>query len=664
MSDTRKGVYYITTPIYYVNDRPHIGHAYSTVLADVLARFHRQFGEETWFLTGVDEHGQKVQEAAAKRGLTPLEHCDEMQAHFRDLWPTLDVQNDDFIRTTEERHEIVVAEALQRLWDRGEIYRGEYEGFYSPRVEKFFTEEELVDGKCPETGGEVYRIKEANYFFRMGKYQQRLIRHLQDHPDFIRPESRLNEVLGFLGRPLQDLCISRPRSRLTWGIPLPFDGEYVTYVWFDALLNYCSAIGLYQDPERFDRLWPAVTHLIGKDILTTHSVYWTTMLMALELPLPRRIIAHGWWLIDKTKMSKSLGNVVDPLSMKDKYGTDSLRYFLMREMVVGLDADFSESAFLKRHNYDLANDLGNLANRLVKFAERSMGGVVPEPGEGSGTPHDADLRAMAEALPVRVRELVGDLRVEQAVESTMALVRRVNRYVAETEPFKVVKSDPARAGGAVWTALEGLRFALNCLWPVMPGKCADLLRAIGAGAPVATLDALTWGGLKAGEKLALASAPFPRFDVPEFEAAPAAVAGAKGPAVEARPSQAPARAAVSASAAQPALEGTGRIAFTDFAKVDLRVGTVLVAEAVTGSDKLLRLQVDVGEGEPRQIVAGIGKAYKPEDLAGKQLVIVANLEPRKVFGQLSNGMVLAASDGSGPAVLAPVRQIPAGTKVS
>ncbi len=662
MSDTKKGVYYITTPIYYVNDKPHIGHAYCTVLADVLARYHRLFGLETWFLTGVDEHGQKVQEAAAKRGLTPQQHCDEMQAHFRDLWPTLDVKNDDFIRTTEPRHERVVQEALQRLWDKGEIYRGEYEGFYSPRVEKFFTEEELVDGKCPETGGDVTRIKEANYFFRMGKYQDRLLQHLHDHPDCIRPESRRNEVLGFLQKPLQDLCISRPKARLAWGIPLPFDADYVTYVWFDALLNYCSAIGLYHDQPRFDRLWPNVTHLIGKDILTTHSVYWTTMLMALELPLPK-IIAHGWWLIDKTKMSKSLGNVVNPLSMKDKYGTDSLRYFLMREMVVGLDADFSETAFLKRHNYDLANDLGNLANRLVKFAERSMGGVVPEQGEGSGTPHDADLRAMAEALPGRVKDLVDDIRVEQAVEATIALVRRVNRYVAETEPFKVIKTDPAKAAGAVWMALEALRFALNCLWPVMPSKCEALLGAIGAGEPVATLDELTWGGLKPGGALVLESAPFPRFDVPEFDAATdVAPAAAKvEPPVQAKAEAAPEAAPVVPAAAA---EAQPRIAFPDFAKVDLRVGTVLQAEPVTGSDKLLRLQVDLGEAEPRQVVAGIGKAYAPGDLVGRQVVIVANLEPRKVFGQLSSGMILAASDDAGPAVLAPARPIPPGTKVS
>ncbi len=660
MNTSEQGVYYITTPIYYVNDKPHIGHAYCTVLADVLARFHSLFGQSTWFLTGVDEHGQKVEEAARKRGMTPQAHCDEMQAHFRDLWPTLDVANDDFIRTTEPRHESVVQEALQRLWDRGEIYRGEYEGFYSPRVEKFFTEDELVDGKCPETGGEVNRIKEANYFFKMSKYQDRLIRHLRDNPDSVRPESRRNEVLGFLAKPLQDLCISRPKSRLSWGIPLPFDGDYVTYVWFDALLNYCSAVGLYRDEARFGRLWPSVTHLIGKDILTTHSVYWTTMLMALELPLPR-IVAHGWWLIDKTKMSKSLGNVVNPLSMKDKYGVDSLRYFLMREMVVGLDADFSEAAFLKRHNYDLANDLGNLANRLVKFAERSMGGVVPEPGDGSGTPHDADLRAQSEALPGRVRELVGELRVEQAVETTMNLVRRVNRYVSETEPFKVVKTDPARAGAAVWAALEALRFALNCLWPIMPGKCHALLKAIGAGEPVSRLDDLAWGGLKAGSALLLEAAPFPRFDVPEFQNVPVVPVGSK---------EADSAAAIAVAGIDPAAkveaapQAVAGISFPDFAKVDLRVGTVLQAESVPGSDKLLKLQVDLGEPQPRQIVAGIGKAYAAADLIGRQLVIVANLEPRKVFGNLSNGMVLAASDDAGPAVLAPGRLIPAGTRVS
>lgn len=681
MSDTHSGVFYITTPIYYVNDRPHIGHGYCTILADVLARFHRLFGQETYFLTGTDEHGQKVQEAAVKRGMSSQAHVDDMHRHFRDLWPTLHVSNDDFIRTTEPRHVRVVQHALQLLWDRGLIYRGEYEGFYSPRVEKFFAADELVDGKCPETGGEVHQIKESNYFFRMSQYRDALVAHIHAHPDFIRPESRRNEVLGFLKQPLQDLCISRPKARLEWGIPLPFDPDYVTYVWFDALLNYCTAAGLYLDDERFAHLWCGVHHLIGKDILTTHSVYWTTMLMALELPLPRHIIAHGWWLVDRTKMSKSLGNVVDPLAMKDKYGVDSLRYFLMREMVVGLDADFTEEAFLKRHNFDLANDLGNLANRLAKFVQRSMGGVVPAPGEGSGTPHDDDLRAMATGLPARVRELVEDLRIEAAVEAVMNLVRRINRYVAETEPFKVIKTDPAHAAGAVYNALEGLRFALNLLAPIMPGKCSELLAAIGAPPPVTSLDALRWGDLPAGAAVTLQDAPFPRHEVPTFQAAdpgaapaPARKPGKAGAAArEAGPSGAPGPADATLAPMGVAQAGVAsgdpsaapaKVTYDHFAALDLRVGTVLAAEAVAKSDKLLRLDVDLGEARPRQVVAGIAKAYAPADLVGRQFLFVANLEPRKVFGLLSEAMVLAGHDDDGLAAFSPLRPLPAGAKAS
>ena len=634
-----KTPYYVTTPIYYVNDRPHIGHAYCTILADVLRRYHSMFGCETFFLTGVDEHGQKVEEAARKRGMTPQQHCDEMQAHFRDLWPTLGISNDDFIRTTEPRHERVVKEALQKLFDSGDIYKGEYEGFYSPRVEKFFTEDELVDGKCPETGGDVFKIVEGNYFFRMSRYQQNLIDHINANPDFIRPESRRNEVLGFLRKPLQDLCISRPKARLSWGIELPFDSDYVTYVWFDALLNYCTAIGLYHDEPRFRKWWSAVNHLIGKDILTTHSVYWTTMLFALGLPMPRHIIAHGWWLVDNTKMSKSLGNVINPLAMRDKYGVDSLRYFLMREMVVGLDSDFSEESFLKRHNYELANDLGNLANRLVGFVAKQMGGVVPMPGKGAGHPSDPEIREMAAQLPGRVRELVENLRVETAIEAVMNFVRRLNRYVAETEPFKVINVDRDAAGNSVYTALEGLRIALNLLWPVMPAKVEFLLAALGGTKVVASLDDLKWGGLEPGAALVLTEPPFPRFDVPEFEAKPAPVAAPK-------PADKP-RVEVPAP---PEPEAT----FDDFLKIKLLVGTVLTVEPITGSDKLLKLSVDLGEENPRQIVAGIGDRIAAAELPGRQVTVVANLKPRKVFGVMSQGMILAASDEAGLSLVAPV----------
>ncbi len=633
-------VFYVTTPIYYVNDRPHIGHAYCTVLADVLMRYHRLFDDETYFLTGVDEHGQKVEEAARKRGVDPQAHCDEMQAHFRDLWATLDVANDDFIRTTEPRHAAIVQEALQRLWEKGEIYLGEYEGFYSPRVEKFFSAEELVDGRCPESGGEVFRLKEANYFFRMSKYRDALVRHIEDHPDFIRPESRRNEVLGFLARPLGDLCISRPKARLSWGIELPFDRDFVTYVWFDALMNYVSAIGLYRDDERFRRLWGGVHHLIGKDILTTHSVYWTTMLMALDLPLPRHIVATGWWLVDQTKMSKSLGNVVDPLSLKDRYGVDSLRYFLMREMVVGLDASFSEVAFLKRHNYDLGNDLGNLANRLARLVQRSFGGRVPEAGPEAGP--DAAVRAQAEALPGEVRRLVLDLRIEAAIETTMALARRINRYLTETEPFKAVATDPARAGHVVRHALEGLRFVLTLLWPVMPRKVEALLREMGAGGPVRRVEDLRWGGLATGAEVTLAGPPFPRFEVPKEVAEPA-----KSPARE-----------------EPGTPTSATVSYEDFRRLDLRAGTVVLAEPVQGSKKLLRLLVDLGEAEPRQVVAGVAQHVRPEDLLGRQVVIVANLEPRKVFGVESRGMILAASDDGALAVLHPSKPVKPGSRVS
>ncbi len=645
--------FYVTTPIYYVNDRPHIGHAYCTVLADVLRRFHTMFGAETYFLTGVDEHGQKVEEAAKKRGLTPQAHCDEMQAHFRDLWPTLDVANDDFIRTTEERHIRVVQEALQWLHQRDLIYRGEYEGFYSPRVEKFFTEAELKDGRCPETGGEVHKIKEANYFFRMSLYRDQLIDHIHKHPDFIRPESRRNEVLGFLAQPLSDLCISRPKKRLSWGIELPFDPDYVTYVWFDALLNYASAIGLYADPPRFEHWWPGVRHLIGKDILTTHCVYWMTMLMALEIPLPKEVIAHGWWLIDDTKMSKSLGNVVSPLALRDKVGTDSLRYFLMREMVVGQDASFSELALLRRHNSDLANDLGNLLSRLVKFVGMAFDGAIPPLGPEEGP--DAEVRVQAEALPEQVERLVRGLRVETAIETTMELVRRLNRYVVETEPFKRVKTNPVRAGHTCRVALEGVRIALNCLWPIMPRKVSELLQVIGAGAPVKRLADLCWGLLPEGTKIAIQETPFPRFDLKIETAAAAAPSACDTPAAADKTVQKPAPQAPAAS---------DTISIDLFQQVRLVVGTVMTVEPIQGSNKLLRLQVDLGEAQLRQVVAGIALAYKPEELVGKQVVVLANLQPRKVFGVESRGMIMAASDESNLGVLAPSRPVKPGTRIS
>lgn len=633
--------FYVTTPIYYVNDRPHIGHAYCTVLADVLARYHRLFGAQTWFLTGVDEHGQKVQEAAKKRSMTPQEHCDDMHRHFKDVWPTLNIANDDFIRTTEERHKRVVQQALQTLWDKGEIYEQVYRGWYSTSVERFWSEEELVNGRCPETGNEVAWLEERNYWFRMGKYRDRLLAHIEAKPDFIQPAMRKNEVLGFLQQELQDLCISRPKERLSWGIELPFDRDFVTYVWFDALINYVSAIGLYTDPERFAAWWPSAHHLIGKDILTTHCVYWTTMLMALELPLPRHIVATGWWLTDNTKMSKSLGNVVSPLSLKDKYGPEVLRYFLMREMVLGLDANFSEEALVARNNADLANDLGNLLSRATKLvAKEPLNGVVPAPGPA--LPEDEDTLATLKALPGKVRDLVLALKLHTAIEEVLQGVRRLNKYVNDAQPFRTIKTDPARAGAVLYNVLEGLRFAATLLSPVLPEKAAAILADIGWQGPAPTLSALEWGGLEPGRPVGTTPALFPRH---EFKAEVAPVTTPEQPATPEPPA------------------GKPHIAYDDFAKVEMRIGEIEAAEAVPKSAKLLKLRVNIGT-ETRQIVAGIAMAYKPEELVGKRAVVLVNLQPRKLFGLESQGMLLVAEDADGLALLTPERVKAPGAEIA
>ncbi|GMV39644.1 MAG: hypothetical protein AMXMBFR64_13600 [Myxococcales bacterium] len=628
--------FYVTTPIYYVNDKPHIGHAYCTILADVLARYHRLFGEQTWFLTGVDEHGQKVQEAARKRGMTPQEHCDEMHQHFKHVWPTLHIENDDFIRTTEPRHTAIVQQALQRLFDKGEVYEQVYRGWYSTSVERFWAEEELVNGRCPETGNEVVWIEERNYWFRMGKYRDRLVAHIEANPDFIQPPNRRNEVLGFLQKDLKDLCISRPKERLSWGIELPFDRDFVTYVWFDALLNYCSAIGLYADPDRFQAWWPHVHHLIGKDILTTHCVYWTTMLMALELPLPQRIVATGWWLTDNTKMSKSLGNVVSPLSLKEKYGPEVLRYFLMREMVLGLDANFSEEALVARNNADLANDLGNLLSRATKLlAKEPLDGRVPVPGPV--LPEDEETVTLLRGLPEKVRGLVCALKLHAALEEVLQGVRRLNKYVNDAQPFRLVKTDPARAGAVLYNVLEGLRFAATLLWPVMPEKAGHILADIGWAGPPPALTSLTWGELTPGAPVGTTPALFPRYELKVEEA--------------------------KVTTPEPAPTGKPLIAYADFAKVELRVGEIVAAEAVPKSAKLLKLQVDVGTSV-RQIVAGIAQSYAPEQLVGRRAVVLVNLEPRKLFGLQSEGMLLVAEDEAGLSLLTPERPAAPGAEIA
>lgn len=496
--------FYITTPIYYVNDNPHIGHAYTTILADCLTRYHKALGEETFFLTGLDEHGQKVQQAAEKSGLSPKEHCDRLAPRFIELWEKLEIKYDDFIRTTEDRHVKVVQDVLQKVYDSGDIYMDEYEGWYSIAEERFITETEKASGEFRD----VKKLKEKNYFFKMSKYQRQLIDYIHENPWFLRPKHRANEILGFLKQPLDDLCISRPKSRMSWGIELPFDQDYVTYVWFDALLNYVTAPGYNSDEEKFKRWWPASIHLIGKDILTTHAVYWPTMLFSIGLPLPKTIFAHGWWLTGETKMSKSLGNIVDPLGLIDEYGVDPVRYYLMREMVLGQDANFTMESFIKRYNSDLANDFGNLLNRVSGLIGKYFDGDVPEVQEE--TQDEKGVQSQVAEVVKKTKELINDLRLNEAIEETLQLVRGMNKYMEIQAPWKVAKEDIARAGTILYTATEALRLSAVLLSPVMPSRTSEVLDILGCQE-----TGTDWGSLKSGTKLKEHEALFPRLETKE-----------------------------------------------------------------------------------------------------------------------------------------------------
>ncbi len=494
--------FYVTTPIYYVNDAPHIGHAYTTILADVLARYHRTAGDEVFFLTGLDEHGQKVKQAAEKRGMSPQAHCDDLAPRFTNLWSKLDIRYDDFVRTTQERHKTIVQKVLQKVYEAGDIYIDEYEGLYSVSEERFITETENASGQFRD----VKTIKEKNYFFKMSKYQKQLIAYIEANPGLIQPEHRKNEMLGFLRQPLGDLCISRPKSRMDWGIEIPFDKEYVTYVWFDALINYISIPGYMSDDAKFNKWWPADVHLIGKDILTTHCIYWTTMLLSLGLPLPKTIYAHGWWLIGDTKMSKSLGNVVNPLDLVEQYGIDAVRYYLMKEMVLGQDANFTPDSFIKCYNSDLANDFGNLLNRVSGLLGKNHGGIVPECG--ALTPAEEEIKANANALSKVVHDRIAAYKVQEAVSAVIEFVRTLNKYMEIQAPWKLAKTDMKAAERVLYTATESLRIASIMLTPVMPVKTAAVLDILGAAGtkPV-------WGQLKPGTVLKAHPALFPRIEI-------------------------------------------------------------------------------------------------------------------------------------------------------
>ncbi len=596
--------FYITTPIYYVNDIPHIGHAYCTILCDVLAKYHKLMGYETFMMTGTDEHGQKVQQAAGKRGVEPQAHVDEYHKHFKELWADLDISYDKFIRTTDSHHKEYVRNSLQQLWDKGEIYIKEYEGWYSVGEERFFEEEELVDGKDPISGKPVDWIKEKNYFFKMSLYQERLIQYIEDHPDFIQPDFRKNEVLGFLRQELRDLCISRPKSRLSWGIPLPFDEDYVAYVWFDALLNYRSGVDgmTFSDGTDF---WPASYNVIGKDILTTHSIYWTTMLMAMGQPLPQHILAHGWWLNGGAKISKSSGTAVDPKPYIEKFGVDTFRYYVVRDMVLGNDASFTDDAFYKRINSDLANDLGNGLNRVVKLIQKHYDNTMPAVNSWCDT--DEELKRTAEACIKSVCTMIPQMKLSHAIEEIMILVRSVNKYLEVTAPWKLVKDieneeTKATLDTVLNTAAEAVRVALTLLHPVISRKANDGLAMLGTS--LKGVESLKWGDLIGGETIEIKDALFPRIEVE-------------------KPKQ------------QPKKEEQHPLS-----KFELMVAEILKVSDHPEADSLYVCTVSTGT-EERTVCAGIKKRYTPEELVGKKVVLFANLKPAKIRGIESRGMMLA-----------------------
>ncbi|MCF7854094.1 MAG: methionine--tRNA ligase [Candidatus Pacebacteria bacterium] len=640
--------FYVTTPIYYVNDRPHIGHAYTTILADVLARYARLLETPTFFLTGTDEHGQKVYEAARKNGITPQQQCDDTVVRFQELWKTLEITHDDFIRTTEPRHEQVVQQILQDLYDRGEIYADDYEGWYCVPCERFFTEKDLIEGNCRECGRPVQKLVERNYFFRMSAYQDWLVDYVEQHPDFIQPAHRRQETLGFLRQPLCDLCISRPKSRLSWGIELPFDAGYVTYVWFDALVNYISAIGYLSDDVRFNHWWPPAYHLIGKDILTTHTVYWPTMLKAMGLEMPKTIFAHGWWLVGKDKMSKSLGNVVNPMETAEIYGVDPFRYFLLAEMTLGQDASFTEEGFVTRYNADLANDLGNLASRVVKMILRNLNGTLPAPPELT----DAETELVEKTLAAvkHMENYLNDMQLDRGLAEVMAAVRECNRYFEQMAPWQLAKDGSTDdLERVLYCAAECLRIVSGLLFPVMPGKMTTLRRSLGL--PEKDLkprieELAQWGGLESGMRMADPGSLFPRVE-PRDQAT-----------ATTQKKQAEARKPTPAKQDESNL-----VDIKDVGRLSLKTARIVSAEPVEGADKLLKLVVDLGV-EQRQIVAGIAKHYNPDELPGKTIVVIANLKPAVIRGVESNGMLLAAQSKGEMRLVTVEDKVPGGWQVS
>jgi methionyl-tRNA synthetase len=647
---SEKQTFYITTPIYYPSDKLHIGHSYTTVAADAMARFKRMTGYDVMFLTGTDEHGQKIEKIAQENNVSPKQYVDHIVAGIKELWKLMDISYDDFIRTTDRRHEEVVQKIFKKLYDQGDIYKSEYEGWYCTPCESFWTQHQLKEGNCPDCGRQVELVREESYFFRLSKYQDRLIKHIEEHPEFIQPQSRQNEMLNNFLRPgLEDLCVSR--TSFKWGIPVTFDKDHVIYVWIDALSNYISALGYLTDnPEKFHRYWPADVHLVGKEIVRFHTIIWPIMLMALGEPLPKQVFGHGWLILEGGKMSKSKGNVVDPAVLVKRYGLDALRYFLLREVPFGSDGVFSNESLISRINSDLANDLGNLLSRTVAMIEKYFDGIIPSCSEE--TELDSELKQLALETPGRVEKLMDELLFSNALQEIWKLVSRSNKYIDETTPWLLAKSesDGPRLGTVLYNLAESLRFISVLISPFMTRTPPRIQEQLG----ISSSGDTTWeslkefGRLKAGSRVKRGEVIFPRLD-PEKELE--ALEALRQEKLQEETVRAAAdKAEKEDSDSRQAPDILPEITIDDFAKVDLRVARVVKAERVEKADKLLKLTLDVG-GKSRQVVSGIAQHYSPEELEGMSVILVANLKPVKLRGILSEGMILAASDERGKLVL-------------